>query len=173
MRMFRPSEHSPRDPRRARDGRGRMNAGHGRPGPFSQRPAVAPADVSPVRGAWLVAPMLLLALASILRLAVRGPDPSFAICFASLLGLGVVWVAIGLWLPAPHPPPCPHCKRAALVRLEPSRECGARCLHCGWRDEAMDASRLGRPAVLEPLLRGSVRPGGTALHPRETRHDPR
>jgi hypothetical protein len=115
--------------------------------------------------------MLLLALASILRLAVRGPDPSFAMCFALLLGMGVVWVAIGLWLPSPQPPPCPHCKRDALVRLEPSRACGARCLHCGWRDESMDASRLDRPAELEPSLRGSLHSGGAAPHAREARHE--
>ena len=113
--------------------------------------------------------MSLLALACGLRLAVRGADSSFATCFAVLLTLGVFWVAIGLCLPTPQAPVCPHCKRKTLVRLDRLQALGARCLHCGWRDEAADARQLSSLLVLEAHFRGAVHSGRITLGPRDSR----
>src|SRR5688500_11683664 len=142
--MFRPFEHSPRGRRRSIGEGARGTPSEGRLLRSARPGARLPRLESPqVQGAWLVAPMLLLALACGLRLASRGVDSSFSMCFALLLGLGVSWVAIRLCLPPPAPPECPHCKRKTLVRLDPMQSAGARCLHCGWRDETADARQLG------------------------------
>ena len=120
--------------------------------------------------------MLLLALACGLRLAVRGPDPSFDLCFALLLGMGFAWTTIRLLATPTQPPACPHCKRRALVRMQPQQTIGARCLHCGWRDEAMDSAQLGVLIVLRPHVRGTLHGARPTLGPRELRaktHDRR
>lgn len=170
--MYRPSEHQPSDPRRARDGRSRFDAGHARPSaPSPQRQATLHVpDAAAIHGAWLVAPMLLLALACGLRLAVRGADSSFDLCFALLLGLGVIWTAIRLWAPAPQAPACPNCRRRSLVRLQALQDSGARCLHCGWRDEATDATLLGVLVVVRPHVRGAVHGTRPAPAPRDAPH---
>lgn len=94
--MYRPIEPSPRDPRRARDARPSAAAARGLPTVAAPRTVeLASLRASP-RGAWLFAPMLLLALACGLRFAVRGADPSFELCFAMFLGLGVCWSALRL-----------------------------------------------------------------------------
>jgi len=169
--MYRPSEHSPSDPRRARNGRSRFGAGHGSPtAPAPQLQGLLQLhDAAPLHGAWLVAPMMLLALACGLRLAVRGPDSSFDLCFALLLGLGVAWTAIRLWAPAPQAPACPNCKRRALVRMQALQTSGARCLHCGWRDEAIDATLLGVLVVVRPQVRGALHGTRPAPGPRDPR----
>jgi hypothetical protein len=46
---------------------------------------------------------------------------------------------------------------------------GARCLHCGWRDEGADARQLGTLLVLEPHFRGAVHAARTAHGPRDLR----
>ncbi|HTF88131.1 MAG TPA: hypothetical protein VK843_06950 [Planctomycetota bacterium] len=167
--MFRPSEHSPREPRRSRD-TGRRNEHRGQPAASARHaPRLVEKDSASIQGAWLVAPMSLLALACGLRLAVRGADSSFATCFAVLLGLGVSWIALRFCLPAPQPPACPHCKRMTLVRLDRMQPIGARCLHCGWRDEAVDARQLGTLLVLEPHYRGAVHSARISLGPRAVR----
>jgi hypothetical protein len=114
--------------------------------------------------------MLLLALACALRLAVRGPDSSFNLCYALLLGRGVSWTTIRLWTSAPQPPACPHCKRAALVRLKALETAGARCLHCGWRDEVIDATQLGVLVVVRPHVRGALHGSRPMLGPRHQPH---
>ncbi|HUR28384.1 MAG TPA: hypothetical protein VM509_09360 [Planctomycetota bacterium] len=169
--MFRPSEHSPRDPRRSRDRSARGNAQR-RNSVAAGRPRAHAPDVeeSPsVQGAWLLPPMALLAVACALRLAVRGADSNFATCFAVLLAVGVSWVGLRLWMPAPQPPACPNCKRKALVRLDRQQAVGARCQHCGWRDEAADARRLAAPVALEPKDHGARRATRVTLLPRDNR----
>jgi hypothetical protein len=165
--MFQPFEQPHRDDRRTPRG-GARGTPQGRSRPFlpAAREGLAEFEGPQVQGEWLVAPMLLLALASALRLASRGPDSSFAMCFALLLGVGVAWVAIRLCLPPPAPPQCPHCRRRALVRLDPLQAAGARCLHCGWRDEAADARLLGAPLAAPLHLRGAVHVARPALAPR-------
>jgi len=168
--MFRPSEQPPRDPRRSRHARQKSSVQ--RRVFASEAPSSATSsssERSPIQGAWLVAPMALLALACGLRLAVRGADSSFATCFAVLLGLGVCWVALRLCMPSPQPPACPNCKRKTLVRLDRLQAIGARCLHCGWRDEAADARQLGSLLVLEPHFRTAVHAARISLGPRDSR----
>ncbi len=170
--MFRPFEHSPREPHRSRNAsrQSSLQRVHSAV-PVRPRHFAGEKESASIHGGWLVAPMLLLALACVLRLAVRGADSSFETCFAVLLSLGVCWVALRLCLPAPQPPACPHCKRKTLVRLDRSQALGARCLHCGWRDEAADARQLGTLFVLEPHFRGAVHAARASLGPREMRRD--
>jgi hypothetical protein len=172
--MFRPSEHSPRDPRRSHDASRNGSMRRGSPIAHAGNNGIArERESSGIQGSWLVAPMALLALACGLRLAVRGPDSSFATCFAVLLGLGVCWVALRLCLSAPEPPACPHCKRKTLVRLDRVLATGARCLHCGWRDDAADARQLGTLLVLEPHFRGAAHATRITLVPRDMRRGSR
>ncbi len=155
--MMPPSEHSPRDPRRAREESPRSARSGGR-GTLVARPraALSSGDGPLVQGEWLVPPMLLLGLAAGLRLALGGPDSSFAICFALLLGVGVIWIAARLFCASPQAPACPHCKRSTLVRLASDQSTGARCLHCGWRDESADARRLHSPIAPRLQVRGAT-----------------
>ncbi len=156
--MFQNPEHSPRDPRRARDGGARNPRGDGRvPQSIRASPRSEANEGPPILGEWLVAPMLLLALAAGLRLALGGADSSFAISFALLLGMGIFWVATRLYLsPTTQPPACPHCKRKTLVRIDALQSMGARCMHCGWRDEGANAERLGALVPLEAHFRSGV-----------------
>lgn len=110
--------------------------------------------------------MMLLALSCALRLASRGKDSDFTVCFALLLGLGVVWIGLRLCLPPPAPPQCPHCRRSALVRLQAQQNRGARCLHCGWRDETADGRLLQSAGGPTADLRGGVQSPRPALAPR-------
>lgn len=167
--MFPHPEHSPRDPRRARNGGPRGPRGMGRgPAPARARLSIQVAEASAIHGAWLVAPMLLLALAAVLRLAMGGADSGFAICFALLLGLGVFWIGMRLCLPEPAAPACPHCKRKTLVRIDPQQSAGARCVHCSWRDERADARHLGVIVALAPQFRAGLQ---AARLPRALRPD--
>lgn len=98
--MYRPIEPSPRDSRRARDARPSAAAARGLPTMAAPRTVELSSMRSSPRGAWLFAPMVLLALACGLRFAVRGADPSFELCFAVFLGLGVTWSALRLSSPS-------------------------------------------------------------------------
>ncbi len=151
-------EHSPRDQRRAREGGARNPRGVGRlPQPIRVGLRSEADEGPPILGEWLVAPMLLLALAAGLRLALGGADSGFAISFALLLGVGICWVATRLYMSPPtHPTACPHCKRKTLVRIDPLKSTGARCMHCGWRDESANAERLGALIPLEAHFRSGV-----------------
>ncbi len=171
--MFLPPEHSPRDPRRARGGGARNPRGEARiPLPIRKSLRSEANEAPPILGEWLVAPMLLLALAACLRLALGGADSSFAISFALLLGLGVFWIATRLYMSPPSPTPaCPHCKRKALVRIDALQSTGARCMHCNWRDERADAERLGALVPLEAHFRAGVHALRSPLAPRAVRRD--
>ena len=101
MSMSLPSEHSPRDPRHAREDNRRNSRSEERASLTMRARVPTPVDDGPpVLGAWLIAPMLLLALAAGLRLAMRGADSSFAICFALLLGCSEPTLYVGK---APQP----------------------------------------------------------------------
>ena len=166
--MFPHPEQSPRDPRRAGDGGARNSRGEERvPQPIRASLRSEADQGPPILGEWLVAPMLLLALAAGLRLALGGADSGFAISFALLLGLGVFWVATRLYMSPQTPvPACPHCKRKTLVRIDALQSLGARCMHCGWRDEDLNAERLGALVPLEAHFR-------TAVHAQRLPHAPR
>ncbi len=170
--MFRPSEHSPRDPRHSPSGTRRNSHLRGQPAaPAAQHALAGDKEGTSLQSAWLVAPMLLLALACALRFTVRGADSSFATCFAVLLGLGVSWVGLRLLLPVLQSPVCPHCRRKTLVRLDRLRSLGARCMHCGWLDESADARALGTLIPLEPHFRKAVHAARISLGPRDMRRD--
>jgi hypothetical protein len=94
------------------------------------------------RGTWLIGPMLLFAVAAGVRLVFRGADEIFGLCFALLLGLGVVWILVSVLMPAKADRTCPRCKRSALGRIDPRSTHGVTCRHCGFRDETASAFLL-------------------------------
>jgi DNA-directed RNA polymerase subunit RPC12/RpoP len=86
--------------------------------------------------------MLLFAVAAGVRLVFRGADEVFAVSFALLLALGVLWILISVLMPAKADRTCPRCRRSALGRIDPQSTQGVACRHCGYRDETASAFLL-------------------------------
>ena len=57
------------------------------------------------------------------------------------------------------------------MRLDPLQSAGARCLHCGWRDEAADARQLSALVAAAPHFRGALHAARVPLSLREMRPD--
>jgi hypothetical protein len=138
-----PFERHPKQP-------GRSGPGGGEEGRFGT-PSVreierslgleSPPDAAPVarptdgrRGAWLVGPALLAAIAAGMRIVIAGPDGIFAVCFGLLLGIGVLWILISVLFPAKAERTCPACAGRGLERLDPQSLHGLECRLCGWHD---------------------------------------
>jgi hypothetical protein len=98
-------------------------------------PASAPHARLRARTGWFIGPVLLFAVGAGIRFVMRGPDEIFGLCFAVLLGLGVLWILVSALLPARADRTCPQCGRDSLERLDPDSTKGVSCARCGWRDE--------------------------------------
>jgi len=94
------------------------------------------------RGGWLVAPLMLAAVAAGLLFVLRGPDEVFGVAFAAVLALGIGWIVVSALLPGKAERTCPACGGAGLERLDPQTTQGLRCGLCGWQDESASSFLL-------------------------------
>jgi hypothetical protein len=94
------------------------------------------------RGGWLIAPLMLAAVAAGLLFVLRGPDQVFGVAFAAVLVLGIGWILVSALLPGRAERTCPACGGAGLERLDPQTTQGLRCGLCGWRDESASSFLL-------------------------------
>lgn len=115
------------------------------------------------RGAWLLPPLMLAAIAAGALFVFRGPDQIFGVVFGLVLALGIVWILISTLLPARADRTCPLCGREGLVRLDSRSTQGLSCRLCSWRDESASAFLLAEEegsfedAVLRERGRGDGR----------------
>jgi hypothetical protein len=126
-------------------------------------PRGAPRRARESRAAWLVAPLILAAIASGLLLVLRGPEGLFGVAFGLVLALGLGWILVSSLLPARAERTCPRCGGEGLERLDPDSSQGLVCRLCSWADESASAFLLledeGRPFE-DIVLRGRGRSGG-------------
>ena len=94
------------------------------------------------RGGWLVAPLMLAAIAAGVLFVLRGPDEIFGAAFGLVLALGIGWILVSALLPGRAERTCPACGRNGLERLDPRTTHGLRCQLCGWRDESASSFLL-------------------------------
>ncbi len=125
--------------------------------------ASAPRPRRPARGAWLLPPLMLAAIASGVLFVFRGPDQIFGAVFGLVLALGSVWILVSTLLPARADRTCPLCGREGLVRLDPGSTQGLACRLCSWRDESASSFLLAEvegsleDIVLRERERGDAR----------------
>lgn len=100
--------------------------------------AAAPgqAERRAARGAWLVPPLMLAAVAAGVLFVLRGPDQIFGVVFGLVLGLGVLWILISTLFPAKADRTCPQCGTKSLERIDSDSTTGVHCAKCKWRDES-------------------------------------
>jgi hypothetical protein len=103
--------------------------------PETRKPAAPPAH----RGAWLLAPLILCAIAAALLFVMRGPDRVFGLAFGLVIGLGFSWILVSVLFPSRADRTCPQCGRKGLVRIDPKATHGLRCRFCPWSDETASA----------------------------------
>jgi hypothetical protein len=83
---------------------------------------------------WLVAPLLLAAVA-VSVLVVRGhPELLVGAALVVLFGLVFGWVAVSIFSPAVPDKDCPRCGDARIEPLEADSTQGIRCSGCGFVD---------------------------------------
>ncbi len=118
-----------------------------------RRAARPRAGLGEVLASWLVAPLMLAAVAAGLLLVVRGPDALFGWAFGSVLFLGSAWIIASSLFPARAERTCPACGAEALVRLDAHTTRGLRCSACAWRDPLSSSFLLAEDdgAPLEEL----------------------
>jgi len=94
------------------------------------------------RGGWLVAPLMLAAIAAGLLFVLRGPDQVFGLVFGIVLALGIAWICACALLPGKAERTCPVCAGEGLERLDRRSTHGLRCRLCGWQDETASSFLL-------------------------------
>lgn len=99
----------------------------------------ADCPVWPDRAAWLVAPLMLAAVAAAVLLVMRGPQLLFGAALVVLFGIGFVWMLVSVFFPAAPDRTCPACGADALERLDPAATSGVRCAACGFCDASASA----------------------------------
>jgi hypothetical protein len=88
---------------------------------------------------WLVAPLMLAAVALAGLLVLRLPFGVFGKCLAVLFALPFLWILVSVLWPARADRTCPRCGGAGLRRIDPGTTHGVACSACGWRDEGESA----------------------------------
>lgn len=106
--------------------------GHPDPPPFLGAPANA-------RGAWLLAPVLLVGVVIGAVFVSRTDVNLFGWAFGLLLFAGIGWVVVSVFFPPKTDRQCPECGEVALARMDPNSTRGVRCKRCGFQDETRSA----------------------------------
>jgi ribosomal protein L37AE/L43A len=102
---------------------------------------------------WLVAPLILIAVAAAALVAALGAPALFTwIGLAALAALGG-WILVTVLWPSRADRACPECRAEALERADAATASGLRCARCGWNDASASGWLLAEEegAALEEL----------------------
>jgi hypothetical protein len=102
---------------------------------------------------WLLAPLLLCAIAGAVSLVFHGPDALFGIALAGFATLGVAWLLVCVFSSARADRTCPGCGRDELRRLDPHSTRGVVCRMCGRLDREQSSFLMAEEeGPIEPIV---------------------
>lgn len=118
--------------------------------------------------AWLVAPLLLLAVGGGLWLLRAGPAGLFTGLLVLVCAVPVVWGLVSIFFPASPDRRCPACRELKLEAIQDGQLRGLRCAGCGYLDPDASAWMFAEEgdSPLEPLVLESRRETPPSSPPR-------